>query len=517
LGTFWELLPEADKERMGELWQGYEQVFASVYQKFVEADLNISVRDLQQYATERWLPYTFDETTSVAKPAIYTSTQDLYAGCNLSSKFLIKFRIDGGDPIEVDLRGANPSLTTLNEIISKINKAVGFKFASGIFENSVLQLVSPTSGPSSSIDILLPSSNDATEFVLGLQEEDLPLHLPKYPFVYRLPYSKIVDIPYLQDTVREDSVEVILNNGADYVLDKSGLITFLQEPPKKPMWAKKTYFDEETPWNNFGFLMDIYGPNEPTYLSVIQGLWFSFWTGPKPENIKTALYLLFGLPVAKEDSVVSNVTTSYIETTSQTGLIRRFNLPLNLKPIVAVGQSLRRFQPLVDGIEVFDKINLPGFIAGEIGRTGIQRFLTDTATRGIGDTDETKALSLLEEHTFLPQISVDAFISPDINLGNVKNFLDSIKPLNKTFLFQIIVGTFRDELPFGDRISFDVSIDVTPNLDSNETTFCLEQDLTDYESTENAGLNMDSYGVAMQESIEVEVYQSNALIDSFVA
>jgi len=285
------------------------------------------------------------------------------------------------------------------------------------------------------------------------------------------------------------------------------------------LWAPKTQVNLETPWNNYGWLMDIYDDNSAQYLNVVQGLWFAFWTGPKPSNIKSSLYLLFGLPVASEDGEIIEVTTSSIQIKGgSSGRLYQYQIPAGLTSIVSVGEQVIRFQPLVSGIDVFDKINLPGFIENEIGRAGIQRFLLDNASRGSSpDTDESKALAMLEEHTFLPQISVEAFISPDINLGNVKRFLNDIKPLNKTFLFQVIVGKFVEVVSLVEQLGLDVFIDVTPNLDSNQTTFAGQSVTLPYETADNNGLNLDTDTMLVSDSLEVEVNNKFGPVETFIA
>lgn len=519
LGTVWDLIPESDKDRFGELWFSYEQIIAATYQEFGEARLSIAVKDVVQYNTKRWLPYAFDENSFVPKPAIFTSTQDLSQGVNLIGQYLIRLNIDNGTPIEIDLRGALPVTTTLSEIISKINTAVGFTLARAVSDNALLQLVSTTLGPDSKIGILVPSDplKDATEYVLGILQSQLPVEVPEFPWVYGLQYANIYSIPELRSHIRDETVSLELTEGVDYILERQfNTIRFKTEPPTE-MWAKRTLFDDETPWNNFGFLMGVYQPNKPSYKAVIQGLWYAFWSGPKPDNLRRALYLLFGLPTAQEICTVTAVSTTVITTASPDGIIRDFDIPVGLLAIVTVGQVLQKFQPLVDGIDVFDKINNPGFIDSEIGRAGIQRFLTDEASRGSGDTDETKALTMLEEHTFLPQISVDAFISPDIDLGSVKTFLDSIKPLSKAYLFQVIVGTFRDNMPLVEQLDMDIGIDITPNFDNNQTTFLPLVDLQTYETTNNDALNLDSEGFSFGEAVEIDVYHGPTLVDSFIA
>jgi len=123
----------------------------------------------------------------------------------------------------------------------------------------------------------------------------------------------------------------------------------------------------------------------------------------------------------------------------------------------------------------------------------------------------------LEEYTYLPQIKVESFIDPDINMQNVRTFLDAINPKVKTFLFQIIVGEFKDEVEIEDKHALHIKLDVTPNVDSNQTTFLPQADLDDYETIDNEALNMDSDGIALQESVAVEVYSFGSLIDSFNA
>ena len=69
------------------------------------------------------------------------------------------------------------------------------------------------------------------------------------------------------------------------------------------MWARRSLFDQENPWNNFGFLMNIYQKNSVRYVNVLQGLWFAFWTGPRPSNVKISLYLLFDLGLRPAEAI----------------------------------------------------------------------------------------------------------------------------------------------------------------------------------------------------------------------
>jgi hypothetical protein len=510
-------LPDGDRERMAELWRGLEQSVASCYQKFVEARFNVSVSKQFSLSDERWLPYTFDSSSEVKKAATYKSKEDLSLGINLSVKYLINIAWDNKPAVEVDLRGLNPFSTSLQEIVNKINIASGFKFSKTDATQSLLEFTSPTSGIQSRI-IFYPASipsADASEMVLSVLPSDMPYILPEYPYTYLSPYPKLSSVPFMQDSIRDENISVSLVEGADYVI--SADVFQFKQPPASNFWSRRNLFNEEWPWNNFGFLLDIYQPNSDRYVQVIQGLWFAFWTGPKPSNLRKALYLLFQLPTAPFDGVITRLTATEIDVTDSTGATTTLLIPSELESIVVLGQQVELFDPLVTGIDIFDKVNKPGFIAEEIGRYGIQRFLLDDATRGPGDTDETKALKMLEEYTFLPQISVNAFVSPDINIANVRLFLDAIKPVIKTYLFQVIVGTFKDELSFQDKDSWSLDMDVTPSVDFNETTLQPAADLLAHETTADPGLSVDTEGVLMQELAEIEVRSFGLLIDLFSA
>jgi hypothetical protein len=262
--------------------------------------------------------------------------------------------------------------------------------------------------------------------------------------------------------------------------------------------------------------MDFYDKNTDAYLKAVQGLWFAYWTGPRPENIRRALYLLFGLPTASETGTVTTVTTTQIILTYEDLSTEIFDIPVDLVAIVVEGQAVTRFQPLVDGIVVLDKVNKKGFVETEMGRYGLSQFLTEKATRGIGpDTDETKALKTVEENTYLPQINVNAFISENINLGNIKTFLRNIQPKSRTFLFQVLVGTFVDRLELDEKIAINVAFTVTPNLDSNMNTDAQQSDLDDAEVNDATGIILDSEGMALSDKIDIEVYHFGSLVDSF--
>jgi hypothetical protein len=361
---------------------------------------------------------------------------------------------------------------------------------------------------------LLPT--DATILVFGLAIADLPLTTPEFPYAYSLEDTTVVGIPILQDMIHPELVTTSLAQDVDFTIGfGSGIIAF-KAPPPASMWAPDTLKNQEIPYKNFGYLMGIYAPNTPQYLKAVRGLWYAFWTGPKPTNIETSLYLLFGLPTASQAGTVTLASQTQIVLLYGDGTTETFPVPPGLVPIVDVQEQVARFQPLVSGIRVYDKVNSPGFLAREVGRPGVEPFLTQYATRGPGpNTDETMALTLLEQNTYIPQIDVYAFISNNISLDNIDTFLKNIQPRSRTYLLEIVAAQLLDQLSFYDEADFDITIDVTPTLDMNPNTLAQESDLIDAETNPDSGIVLDCDGFTTFDLIDVAVYQGATLIDSF--
>lgn len=509
LNDVWDLLPEEDRLRFGELWKAYEQTYGDVWMKLLESGLASNIDTIPLHNNIRWLKHTFDESTSVDRVVTYRGNQDLSKGLNLSVRYLFRFAVNEGDSVEVDLRGSNPSLTRNVEIVEKINQAAGFKFATLEESGALLRLKSNVAGENSTIEFL-PASDpdaDAIGLILGVNTDDLPILLPDFRYAYQLQDRLLTHIPVLQDRIHDDQVTYELKENEDFTIEMgSGVISFREPPPVSEFWAKDNLFNYETPYNNFGYLLDLYDRNTEAYLKAIKGLWFAFWTGPRPENIRRSIYLLFGLPTASGSGTVTGLTTTEITLTYDNGKTETFQIPSELTPEVELGDTVSRFQPLVSGINVYDKVNSPGFLAREVGVAGVYPFLTEKASLGYDpSTDEQRALKLVEQNTYLPQIDVNAFISQDIRLSNVKTFLKNIQPKSRTFLFQVLVGKFSDPISLSEHLGQDVSFDVTPNLDSNPWNTA-SQDLRDSgEDTLDSGLQLDSDGFTLWESLDIEV------------
>lgn len=95
-----------------------------------------------------------------------------------------------------------------------------------------------------------------------------------------------------------------------------------EETPVNRLWAEETVVDQEQLFKNFGFPIQVNQPNSDEYKAVLQGLWFAYWNGPTLDNIVRGLNLVFSLPYAPKDGVISDISlpdAAYLEGTVASG------------------------------------------------------------------------------------------------------------------------------------------------------------------------------------------------------
>jgi hypothetical protein len=103
---------------------------------------------------------------SAATAATLTGSVDLRGVLDLTSARFLRLLIDGARLAEVDCGGANPRAQTVAGIVSQINEAFGARVAST--DGQFLTLRSPTIGFTSTLACLTPTSQDATQRLLGV-------------------------------------------------------------------------------------------------------------------------------------------------------------------------------------------------------------------------------------------------------------------------------------------------------------------------------------------------------------
>ena len=95
-----------------------------------------------------------------------TGTAELF---NLSSVYNVRIAVDGGTLTTVNLQGATPASTTMDEIITNINTTMGATIASkvGVGNSARIKVQSTSAKTTSSISIQAGSSQDALSAVFN--------------------------------------------------------------------------------------------------------------------------------------------------------------------------------------------------------------------------------------------------------------------------------------------------------------------------------------------------------------
>lgn len=347
---------------------------------------------------------------------------------------------------------------------------------SGLLPNRILTITAgPNVGTYTINGILSPTELQVAEQFPQAQATDVGYSINAFPHGIRVD-SRIVSIPVLQDLI-DDPTSVLLEN-VDYRVS-GGILSvrsaFLKstigpaDKRERQAWAETTKINLETPYRNFGVLIDFFRENSEEYKLALQGLWYTFWTGSTPNNLQRGMHILLGLPFAKRSGTVTKVDTNLaiIQITDPRGQVLTYSIPSGLDPAVTEGSAVDRFESLTTGVNIIDRNNQPGFVTNLLGRAGISRFLTSNATVGVGSTDETKALELLEHHLFLPQILVEA-ITQSVNVVELVTFLDNMKPNWTDYVFSFLVEESESFSVSEDTPTIESNIDLTTTVSNNQ-------------------------------------------------
>ena len=212
----------------------------------------------------------------------------------------------------------------------------------------------------------------------------------------------VTDIPCLQEHIRAADDGAVLRRNIDFFLEQyrgqnsvrfssgnpgdAGDVWEGASPPDR-MWAEVTYFDNRPAIEaNFGlpaeFTLDQLAElgTDLDYLSAVRGLWYSYLNGPTMHNLRVGSQILLGLPFAEEAGVIEEIRTDFsaargrllLRDSANTALVRSYYYPgqleLEVNPSTgrayAVGDSVRQFAPLVQGVEVIDYVKNPRWFEG---------------------------------------------------------------------------------------------------------------------------------------------------------
>lgn len=239
---------------------------------------------------------------------------------------------------------------------------------------------------------------------VGLYLLDTSRYLVHFHGIVRRQYMPIdalvVDVPYLQEKINNAKVGTdaeVLRRNIDYYIDTFRDVPCLRfvvdlnnpqadvwqgETPPSRMWAEYTYLNNNpTIEQNFGIpaefsLQDLAElPSNADYLSIVRGLWYSYFNGPTMRNLRVGTQILLGLPFAEEAGQIAEIRNDF---TTQHGrilvrdmaspeIVRSYTYPkeleLEINPATGVAYKqndvVKQFDPLVKGAEVVDYVKDP--------------------------------------------------------------------------------------------------------------------------------------------------------------
>lgn len=108
-------------------------------------------------------------------PAVISGEVDLLGPVNLAERRLLRLAVDGGRAVEVDVAGAAPEATFLDEIVGRINSV--FPGLASATEDDRLRLTSPTLGEQSRLEVLPLRALELVEYP-PQPAQDPPLDQP---------------------------------------------------------------------------------------------------------------------------------------------------------------------------------------------------------------------------------------------------------------------------------------------------------------------------------------------------
>ena len=175
---------------------------------------------------------------------------------------------------------------------------------------------------------------------------------------YHLPLDvDYISIPTMQSTIEEPFYILVEDN--DYRIEDDTL-KFNSQPPSDTMYANRARVNRYDLFSLYGSMLSLSKERDSEeYLYKIQALWTIMKTGSTPANIRKATYVFFGLPFAYEDGTVKEINGS--ELVIEGNNTYTYN-SLGLSWEVEAGDTVEKYQPLSEGVEVFDHLSDPLFI-----------------------------------------------------------------------------------------------------------------------------------------------------------
>lgn len=439
MSDFWRLVE--DRERIEVVWSAIAQIVGANLMSLWQIDYNKSLRDIQRSMQRRWMYYDlliqepFVALTTVARmdntagflvgsdglrllEKTYEITANLAGEDIQEGDFLILdglgYKIAKYQPVALGV--PNNRLITYGDFpagiadyqIARASSSTQINFYEGLVaedDNIVLEVITKSTGEFQyfSTEVMGVSESypdkillDPTPVLAYLDDPDT--YSVYLSAVFRRKYvpinERIVDIPRLQQVIKDPPEGGVLHRGVDFFLETFRDIpcirwqdvwkyydenAVLQDDPTPParLWAETTYIENlSTVEANFGILADFTLDDHAQligdidYLSAVKGLWYVRLDSPSLYNVRVGTQILLGLPFAEEagviqeirDDIVSPTNTIFILDDGEDGIVRSYSYPAGLAleenpgtgVSYAVGDSVDQFAPIVRGVTVVD-------------------------------------------------------------------------------------------------------------------------------------------------------------------
>lgn len=193
------------------------------------------------------------------------------------------------------------------------------------------------------------------------------------------------------------------------------------------LWAPDALVDRRSLANNFGSLIGIESNSSESYRAFLRGIFQLYLLGPVFERIESALNVIMGLPVIRDDGeiLVSVDTTSetlvnYVTTrrpsTNQT-VVYQFPKTAPLRTDLATGLVLQSFEPLTTAITVTDYVQDPDWWK----RVVIPKELFPAEADGTAPEAARRSVSSLYVENVLGAGDLPRFGDPGLKFGADEN------------------------------------------------------------------------------------------------
>lgn len=169
------------------------------------------------------------------------------------------------------------------------------------------------------------------------------------------------------DSVGSEGMSVVLKPEISFPVSGSDKEVYWTHYSKSDVeelsfWVPDAYFDRESLYLSFGYLINRKEPTSEKYRALIRGIFQFFMMGPALRRIEAALNVMVGVPVVQENGeVVKEIYTDKLVTDTH-----EYEVPEgSIRSDVQIGDELSAFESITDIFEVVDAYRDPQWYRGK--------------------------------------------------------------------------------------------------------------------------------------------------------